>query len=671
MYQATGDVEIKARADKIVAALAECQKALGGEYLSAFPESFFDRLEAGKPVWAPYYTIHKIMAGLLDVYQATGNAQALDVVKGMGRYFATRNAKLTDAQMAVVYRNEFGGMMEVAYNLYAVTRDEQFKQLGEKFDQRSFFDPLEHHTDNLTRLHANTHIPKVIGAARAFELTNDDRFRQIATFFWDQVALHRAFVTGGTSTGEHWRTPPDQLATQLDFDTQETCCTYNMLKLTRHLFAWDPQPKYADYYERAYVNSIWPSMDQPTGMVTYFLSLRPGGYKLYSTPENSFWCCNGTGVETWSKIADSVYFHDQNILYVNQFVPTELNWKERGLSVHQETRFPDEPSTTLTFKTDKPQTLAVNIRVPEWATQGVQFLLHDQPLDVPAGPGTYTRIIRTWNDGDTVTVKLPMRLHLQPMPDDPKLAAVMYGPVVLAGKLGSENLKRDDQFKPDQLMYTQGDIPVPSLMIDGVTDLSTVIKPVDGQPLQFTAPTAAGPVTLAPIYAVSDQRYTVYWRLTEPASDAPQRWSEAQAKLAAYKARVVDEVNPGDGFSERAHHQQGQRTGAGIFNNRRWRDANGGWFSYDFAVTKDTPLVLACTYWGEDTGRNFDILIDGKPLTSVSLNTNKPGEFFDAEYPLPTDLTAGKQKITVRFEAKPDSIAGGVFHCAILKADSK
>jgi DUF1680 family protein len=517
MYESTGDAEVKARADKIVAALAECQQALGGEYLSAFPESFFDRLEAGKKVWAPYYTIHKIMAGLLDVYQATGNQQALDVCTGMGRYFAKRNAKLNDEQMRIVWRNEFGGMMEVAYNLYAITKDEQFKQLAEKFDQNTFFDPLANKTDNLTKLHANTHIPKVIGAARKYELTGEQRFRDIAEFFWDEVALHRAYVTGGTSNHEHWRTPPDHLAGELDFLTQETCCTYNMLKLTRQLMTWDPQPKYADYYERAYINSIWPSMDEPTGMVTYFQSLKPGGYRLYSTPLNSFWCCNGTGVETWSKIADSVYFHDDDSLYVEQFVPTELKWTDRGITVRQETKFPQEQTTTLHITVEKAQRLTLKLRGPWWAGDRGEVTAGGQPLaNVHIVAGTYLALDNTWSKGvHHITVKLPMRLHLEPMPDDPTLAAVMYGPVVLAGKLGTENLKRDDLFKPDQTKYTQGAIDVPPLLADRET-IGDSIKPIDGRPLEFTATTSNGPVTLAPIYAVGDERYTVYWRLQQP-----------------------------------------------------------------------------------------------------------------------------------------------------------
>lgn len=667
MYQATGDAEIKARADKIVTALAECQQALGGEYCSAFPESFFDRLEAGQKVWAPYYTIHKIMAGLLDVNQAWGNAQALEVLKGMGRYFAKRNAKLSEQQMRVVWRNEFGGMMEVAYNLYAVTGDEQFKQLGEKFNQGPFFDPLAKRTDNLMRLHANTQIPKVIGAARAYELSGDARFRTIGEFFWDQVALHRSFSTGGTSTREHWRTPPDRLASELEFDTQETCCTYNMLKLTRQLFAWDPQPKYADYYERAYVNSIWPSIDTPTGMVTYFLSLRPGGYKLYSTPTDSFWCCNGTGVETWSKIADSVYFHDADSIYVNLFVPTELTWKDRGITVRQETEFPRGSSTTLTITVQKPTEVTLKLRIPWWTASGAELQVNGRPSDATITPGAYTSITRTWSDGDRIELKLPMRLHLESMPDDPAVAAVMYGPLVLAGRLGSENLKREDQFKPDQLMYTQGDIEVPSLLIDGPGDLAAAVAPVNGRPLEFTARTAAGPIALAPIDAVNDERYTVYWQLASAKSDAPRQWADAQAAKAAYKARLVDEVKTGDQTSERAHRQQGTRTTSGVYKGRRWRDA-AGWFSYDLAVTPETPLALACTFSGDDTGRNFDILIDGKKLTAVSLERSKPGGFNIVEYPLPPELLQGKQKITVRFESHPNSTAGGLFGCAILKS---
>jgi DUF1680 family protein len=669
MYESTGDEKIRAKADRIIAGLAECQAKLNGGYLSAFPESFLDRLEAGKQVWAPYYTIHKIMAGLLDVYQAWGSPTALEIDKKMGHYFADRNAKLSDQQMKIVYRNEFGGMMEVAENLYAITHDDAFMQLAKKFDQASFFDPLARHHDDLTGIHANTHIPKVIGAARGYELTGSMRYHEIAEYFWDQVTSHRAFATGGTSTAEFWRAPPDEMANQLAPNAAESCCTYNMLKLTRHLFTWDPQPKFAEYYERAFLNSILPIQQPGTGMLEYYQYMEPNAVKVFSTPTDSFWCCVGTGVETFSKLSDSIYFHDDNSLYVNLFIPSELTWKQRDLVIRQETKFPEEGGTTLTIKASKPATLTLRLRIPGWAGDDAQVSINGTPLGVSASPGSYLAISRTWNDGDKIQLTVPMHIHLQSMPDDSSMVAVMYGPVVLAGDLGPQNAPVTR--KNAQLMHDQRTSSlVPPLVFEGSDPLSA-ITPVQGKPLHFSATGSAGPVSLLPLYELFDEHYTVYWRLMSKDSDVYRNWqaeqSVAAAKADALAARIIDQVFPDDEESEKAHNQQGERTTAGEFEGHHWRHAPNGWFSYDLAVNPNGGNVLSCNYWGSDAGRVFDILIDGKKVFTESLGSKQPGKMMEVQYLLPSELTINKQKVTVRFEAHPGSNAGGVFGCAMLK----
>jgi DUF1680 family protein len=664
MYEATGDEQIKARADKIVSALAECQAKLNGGYLSAFPESYFDRLETGKQVWAPYYTIHKIMAGLLDVYQAWGNPTALEIDRKMGHYFADRNAKLSDAQMKVVYQTEFGGMMEVAENLYAITGDNAFMQLAKKFDQASFFDPLAQGRDDLTGIHANTHIPKVIGAARGYELTGDRRYHDIATFFWQQVTQHRAFATGGTSTAEYWRSPPDRLAGQLGPNAAESCCTYNMLKLTRHLFTWDPEAKYADYYERAYLNSILPIQQPGTGMLEYYQYLDPNAVKVFSTPTDSFWCCVGTGVETFSKLADSVYFHDDDNLYVNLFVASELNWKQRGMVIRQETKFPEETGATFIIKTDKPQTFTLRLRIPEWAGADAGVTIDGMKADV-APTGGYVALNRSWKHGDRVQLSVPMHLHLQAMPDDPEMVAVMFGPLVLAGDLGPQRASRPRK-RADQLLHDADDNLPPPLLHDG-TDAIYGISPIADQPLHFTATTGSGTVELIPLYQLFGERYTVYWRSMTGDGAAFKKYQADQAERATISARIIDQVEPDNKADETAHNLAGERTSSGEYNGRNWRHAPGGWFSWIMKVDPSVTNSLACVYFGDDDGRVFDILIDGTKIATQSLAANKPGHFFQVEYPIPAELIAGKNKVTVRFEAHPDSNAGGVFGCAILR----
>jgi hypothetical protein len=331
-----------------------------------------------------------------------------------------------------------------------------------------------------------------------------------------------------------------------------------------------------------------------------------------------------------------------------------------------------EQSTSLRITVEKPQRLVINVRGPWWMAEQGEVSAGFQPVaNTHVVAGTSLAIDTTWSKGvHHLSLTLPMRLHLAPMPDDPKLAAIMYGPVVLAGRLGTENLTHADQFKRDQLMYDQGAIDVPPMILDDAQSLDAAIKPVAGQPLTFTATTAAGPVTLAPIYAVNDERYTVYWRLASSSSDAAKQWQAEQAQKAAYMVRLVDEVKIAERVSERAHHQHGERTTTGAYQGKGWRDAQGGWFSYDLAAKGDGPLVLACTYWGDDAGRAFDISVDGQKLATQTLEHVKPGEFINAEYPLPPALIAGKPKVTVRFDAHPNSTAGGVFGCAILKADN-
>lgn len=514
MYASTGDDEFKRRADNMVGELAKCQQALGGEYLSAFPASFFDRLERHEGVWAPYYVIHKIMAGLLDVYQYCGNQQALEMATGMASYFQKRTDKLSDQEMAAVLNVEYGGMNEVLYNLYSITGDPAHLKLAHRFDHEHLFGPLADGRDELTGLHVNTQIPKIIGAARCYQLTGDARYRDIAEFFWNQVALHRAYCTGGTSNHEGWRTPPDKLATELSFDSQETCCTYNMLRLTRSIFGWSPEARYADYYERAFFNGILPTQDPQTGMFMYYVCLMPGGYKVFCTPDDSYWCCTATGIESFSKLGDSIYFHDDQGLYVNLFVASEVNWQEKGLILRQGTRFPEEESTSLTLSVKEPVKLDLHLRIPYW-TSAPTLKVNGEAVDIPLTPGSYATLTRVWSSGDRVDLLLPMSLHLHRMPDDADLAALMYGPVVLAGDLGTEGLTREKQFLADQRAYDATPVKVPVFTADS-DDLTTWVKPVPGEPLTFSAQG----VRLIPFYRLFGKRYSIYWRILHRDSEA-------------------------------------------------------------------------------------------------------------------------------------------------------
>jgi DUF1680 family protein len=514
MSSATGDDALKAKGKAIVAELAKCQQVLGNGYLSAFPPEFFDRLKAGRKVWAPWYTLHKIMAGLFDMHVHCGNQQALDILKGMADWTKTWTDGLTEEHMTRVLQVEFGGMNDVLYNLSAATGDSAYSALAHRFDHARIFAPLAQGRDELKGLHVNTQIPKIIGAARRYELTGEARYRDIAEFFWRQVTGHRSYATGGTSNAEHWRTDPDKLAGELGPTTQECCCTYNMLKLTCHLFAWDPAPHYADYYERALFNSILGTMNPEDGMTEYFVPLASGYWKLFGLPRNSFWCCTGTGVESFSKPADSIYFHDDRGVWVNLFIASEVNWLEKGVRIAQETNFPEEEGTSLTIHASKPLQLAVRIRIPYWANRGVAAKLNGKPLKAVSRPGSYLTIERAWKDGDKVELRMPMGLHAHSMPDDPTLQAFLYGPLVLAGQLGSAGLTKEmmrGDLKGGHII--KGD-PAPAPDFKATSkDLSAWIKPVPGQTLIFRTMGQAQDSTLVPLYKLFGQRYAVYWRV--------------------------------------------------------------------------------------------------------------------------------------------------------------
>ncbi|HEX4964800.1 MAG TPA: beta-L-arabinofuranosidase domain-containing protein [Thermoanaerobaculia bacterium] len=518
MSASLGDDAVKARGDLMVSELAKCQKALGSGYLSAFPEEFFDRLREGQPVWAPWYTLHKIMAGLLDMHVHAGNTQALEVLKGMAGWTGRWVRPLGETHMARVLEREYGGMNEVLYNLSAVTGDEGHRELAHHFDHERIFAPLAAGRDELKGLHANTTIPKIIGAARRYELTGEMRYRQIAEYFWREVTGRRAYCTGGSSNGEGWESEPGTLAAELSGYTQECCVTYNLLKLTGHVFTWTADPACADYTERALFNGILGTQHPADGSKLYYVPLAAGYWKLFGTPLQDFWCCTGSGSESFAKLTESIYFQDDKGLYVNQLVASELDWKEKGVRLVQDTRFPAEETTTLTLRMARPAAFALRLRVPYWATHGGTVKLNGRTLEGFAAPSGYFVLDRTWKDGDRVELTLPMSLHLEPLPGDESQEAILYGPLVLAGRLGTEGLTpatlRAEPTKPRTVPeYKAEPVPAPELRAASQNPAEW-IRPVPGRPLEHRTIGQAQDITLVPFYTLFDERYAVYWRVT-------------------------------------------------------------------------------------------------------------------------------------------------------------
>ncbi len=514
MYSATGDKDIKAKGDAIVGELAACQQKLGGGYLSAFPLEYFDRLNARKQVWAPFYTVHKIMAGMLDMSEHCDNRQALEVLRGMADWADQWSAAIPEQHMQEVLNTEYGGMNEVLYNLAAITGEDRYATAGDRFTKKRFFNPLAARRDELRGLHVNTHIPQVIGAARRYEISSDERFHDVADFFWYEVTSARAYVTGGTSNNEGWLMEPRRLAAELKrgVNTTECCCAYNMLKLTRHLYGWTADPRYFDYYERTLYNHRLGALDPETGHTQYYLSIAPGAWKTFNTEDDSFWCCTGTGVEEFAKLNDSIYFHDDDGLFVNLFIPSELNWKEKGVRIRQENSFPDSPSTTLTITAAHPVRMPIRLRIPYWAVSGVSVKINGRPLEAGATPGSYLTLARTWKTGDRVELEMPMSLHIEKMPDDPTVQAVLYGPLVLAGDLGTEGLTKDLITGPLGPEIRQHPESVPKFHAASA-DPNSWIKPAD-RPLTFRTAGQERDITFAPFDRTFGKRYSVYWTVS-------------------------------------------------------------------------------------------------------------------------------------------------------------
>lgn len=668
-YAASGEEEFRKRVRYIVSELAECQAKHGNGYVSAIPEGerIFREIAEGnirvQPFdlnggWVPWYTMHKLFAGLIDAYTLCGNEQSLDIARKLADWAYHTTEKLNEEQWQRMLACEHGGMNEAMANLYALTGDEKYLDLARKFYHRAVLERLANGEDCLPGLHANTQIPKVIGVARLYELTGERRYRRIAEFFWHRVVNHHSYVIGGHSDGEHFG-PPDKLSDRLSTNTCETCNTYNMLKLTRHLFSWEPKGEYADFYERALFNHILASQHPETGMVCYYVSLKPGHFKTYSTPFDSFWCCVGTGMENHTRYADTVYFRSADGLWVNLFIPSELRWQEKGCIVRMETRFPEEDRIRLRLSCRKPVEMSLYLREPYWKAKAITARLNGRSVRLSPASQGYLAISRRWQDGDRLEVTLPQHLHTQSMPDDTNMIAVLHGPVVLAGALG----------KPEE-----PEPRVPVLVTEGKPP-EAWLKPVRGQSLTWQTAGAGRPndVRLIPFYRMHDQRYTVYWRVV-----SETRWREMDAeyraeqeRLRALEARTVDAVQIGNETSERVHRLQGEKTSAGEFSGRRWRHAvDGGWFSYEMKVLPDVPVELLCTYWGSDVGnRVFDVLVDDVKIATQTLNNNAPGKFFDVTHPLPTELTSGKTKVTVRWQAHPGAMAGGLFGCRILRRE--
>ena len=507
-FAATGDVDLKRRGNRVVAGLAECQRKIDKKgYLSAFPTSYFDRLAVGADVWAPFYTVHKIFAGLLDMHELADNAEAMPVALGIARWTDAWTAARAEQDMQKILEVEFGGMNDALYRLAAITGDAHWVAVGDRFTKKRVFEPLAGRKDMLRGLHMNTHVPQVIGADRRFALTGAHPFGDVSNFFWQTVTGARTYATGGSSNNEHWCTEPHHLAAEWTngHDHQESCCSYNMLKLGAQRFTREPSPAIADYYERILVNQRLSTIQPDTGITAYFLSLSPGAWKTWGTEDTTFWCCNGSALEDFASLNRMIYAHDARGIWVNLFIPSRLTTKD-GVRLRQETDFPLSPASLIQIEAAPSRPWTLRLRVPGWTTSDAQVTLNGRPVEGMAAPGSYLSLTRSWRAGDRVEIRMPMPTRWEAFEDRPNVAALVHGPVVLAQQLPLGAI-------PPSLMNENGPklekAPPPVAAAVLPIDVPVRLRPKSEHPLWFVADVDGRTVEFRPL-TDSDQRFAAY-----------------------------------------------------------------------------------------------------------------------------------------------------------------
>lgn len=680
--QDTPDGELKKRLGYMLDELARCQQAYGDGYIGGVPGSreLWKEVAAGNTgvvwkKWVPWYNVHKTYAGLRDVYQGTGDKRAFNLLVKLGDWCVNLLSKVTEDRMQQMLGNEYGGMNEVLADIYALTGDSKYLDVAKRFNHKSLFEPLMRREDKLTGMHANTQIPKIIGMERIATLTNDAALDGGARFFWETVTQKRSVAFGGNSVSEHFNDPKNFRGMLENREGPETCNTYNMLRLTEQLFASKPGAAYADYYERALYNHILASIHPGEPGFVYFTPIRPQHYRVYSQPEQCFWCCVGTGMENPGKYGEFIYAKAKDGIYVNLFIPSELKVSD-GIRLRQETKFPDEESSVITLKLKKPSTFTLRLRHPKWC-EGFKVSINDEPVETASTPSSYAQVRREWKDGDRIRLSLPMQTSVERLPDGSDWFAILHGPIVLASPDGTKDLAglRADGSRMGHV--ASGPVvpldQVPSLLTTP-GDLAAHVKPDPASgPMRFRVMDIVDPpvkdgLPLAPFFTVHDARYQMYWELAtkEKIAERRDKLASEEKLKAAREAATLDSVTAGEQQPEVEHDLKGEGMEKGVHEGRHWR--HGAWFQYTLNSKGERNAELEVTYWGGDAGRVFDILANDKLIATVELKNEKPGAFMSKRYPLPKELleTAPDGRLTVKFQAKT-WLAGGVFEVRLMK----
>ena len=701
---ATGSQACRERMEYFISELQACADAnaknhpeWGKGYVGGVPGS--DRIwsnyqkgnfGAYSGAWVPFYNLHKMYAGLRDAWVYCGNEQAKQLFLGFCDWAIQLTSALSDAQVEQTLHTEHGGMNEVLADAYAITGDEKYLTAAKRFSHRRLLVPLSQRQDCLDNLHANTQVPKVVGFERISELSGDETYHNASIFFWDIVTGERTLAFGGNSRREHFPSKEACMDFINDIDGPETCNTNNMLKLTEELHRRNPEARFADYYELATFNHLLSSQHPEHGGYVYFTPARPRHYRNYSAPNEAMWCCVGTGMENHGKYGQFIYTHVGDALYVNLFVASELNWREKGLTLTQQTAFPYGETSQITITGGKGE-FPLLVRYPGWVKPGAfKVSVNGQPVKVISGPSSYVAINRKWKKGDVIDITFPMHNSVSYLPNVPQYIALMHGPIVLGAKTGTEDLAHliadDSRFG----QYASGKkLPIneaPILVDNNLDEIASQLQPVADKPLHFnligngklkiensSLSMVNSPLELMPFFEIHDARYMLYWlALSE---DSYKGYTDNLAKQEqerqALEARTVDKVQPGEQQPEADHFMETDRSQVGNTNDVFFRDARDGhYFSYLMQTGGHTDLALRLKYWGvgEWKTHEFDIFIDDVLLTSVN-NTGKYriSEFKYETFPIPADLLQGKKQVRVKFVAKPRKQIGEIYGVRLVK----
>ena len=676
MFAATGDPRFKERADYLVAELKAVQAKHGDGYIGAQTDRaktpgkvLYGQVAAGdirsagfdlNGMWSPWYVQHKIFAGLRDAYRYAGSREALEVETKFAAWAESVLAKLDDAQIQKMLGTEFGGMNEVLVDLYLDTGDARWLRLADKFDHRAFVEPFARGEDILRGKHGNTQVPKMLGVLACYEATGKPADGAAATFFWERVALHHSFATGGHGRNEYFG-EPDKLNDMIEGRTAETCNVYNMIKMSRALFALDPEIRYADFHERALFNHILGSMDPADGATCYMVPVGQSVAREYQDMQEDFTCCVGSGMESHALHAYGIYYGSGDTLWVNIYAPSTADWAAAGVRLTMTTSFPEGETAGLALEVRKPRRFTVALHRPYWAGDGFVVKVNGKAIKDPGQADSYVRLDRKWKNGDKISLVLPKSLRLEPLPDNPDRAAIMWGPLVLAGDLGTipERRPRGEggaAGAPAAKAAPQWPV-TPVFVTPAAGRPAEWIKPVEGRPGVFRTAGAGrdADVDLVPFYRLQRRVYTVYWDIL-----TPEKWEARAAALKAaeeakrkLEAATVAFVQPGQMQAERDFNMQGGKTSP-IQRRGRYGRRASDWFSFDLAVDPSAPLGLVVTYnRDEQAERAFAVLVDGRKVGEERIPRRSPQEqegFFDVAYPIPADAVTGKSKVTVRFE---------------------